>query len=176
MKRLWILLLVVCLTGCAPRSPWAADWTDLGGQIGVEPQEGWTLQRNEDVLAAEGIYYATWTQGQPEAQTDAEGNTVQVYPAQMHLLLAQPEDPEKEIENWNALAQERYTLGAAQIVQCGGQSFQTVLYTVPGAKGVFATARWGDRAIQAELKCREDFPAEPLELLSDFLNHCHYAG
>ena len=52
------LMLCLLLSACSANPPektadgadWGADWTTVSAFLGVEPMDGWTVQRNEDML------------------------------------------------------------------------------------------------------------------------------
>ncbi|MBQ8238521.1 MAG: hypothetical protein IJZ39_10290 [Oscillospiraceae bacterium] len=186
-KRTIIICLIfsLLLGGCAPQAmpetaadgtPWGADWTNLGTVAGVEPLDGWTAQRNEDVLAAEGMYFAAWSCGTPAENDDGET----VYPAQIFLLLQECDSPQAAddcLNAWQALAQENYIAEAP--VPAG--SFTLLPYRFPDDSGHFsagisAFGIHGNYAVNAEISCAEDFPLDLQETLTDFLNNIHYAN
>lgn len=191
MKKTAILCLILCLllSGCASSAlpetasdgtPWAKDWVNLGAILGVEPMDGWTSQRNEDVLAAEGMYFAAWSYGDP-SQNDS-GETV--YPAQIFLVISEQEsDAEVSacLADWEALVQDRYTAGEAFEASCNSGDFDMIPYLFPEDSGNFtsgmiALGSHGNYAINAELSCRDDFTGDPGEVLTAFLKNIHYAN
>lgn len=177
------LMLVLLLSGCAQElpaqdadgNPWQESWVSLGNVVGVEPMEGWSTQRNEDVLAPEGIYFASWYYGEGE-ENDA-GETV--FPAQIFLVLNECESEDAlqtVLSEWQALAQERYL---TEEMSAAGD-YTMMRYRFPENSGNFdlgavAYGRHGLYAVNAEISCRDDFPGDPAQVLTEFLGRFHYA-
>lgn len=182
-----ILLLCLTLSACGAEAPektaggeaWGRDWTTIGAFLGVEPMDGWTVQRNEDVLAAEGTFYASWTKGEAKSDTGENGGEITTYEAQIHLVVMELDTPENAAQTaaqWQSLARERYP----DLEESNDGSFQITTYSFPNgsgsdSKGASATGTRGSRAIRVDVVTRESFPQEPLAVLTNFLDHCHYA-
>lgn len=185
------LMLCLMLSACGAKLPektvdggaWDKGWTTIGSVLGVEPMDGWTVQRNEDVLAAEGTFYASWTKGEAISYTNENGDKVTTYDAQIHLVVMELEtaaDAEQTAAQWQSLAAERYTSLEQSTAQYAGQPFEIAVFSFPqgsgpASKGASATGIRGNLAIQVDVVTLEDFSQEPLEVLADFLEHCHYA-
>ena len=191
-KSLLVLLLAVCvcLAGCtqvptaaADGTAWSDDWITVGGIVGVDTPAGISPRENSDALAVNGMYYATWSIGEPEPYTNEDGDEAQLYDAQIYLLLAgynAAEKAEESAAQWQAMANERYAVDQAQSAVCNGQEFSVLTYTFdsetnPYARGASAFGVYGNYAVSVELSCRETFNGDPLEVLTDFLEHCHYS-
>lgn len=188
-KAAIVCILILCLTlsACGAKVPektadgeaWGGDWTTIGAFLGVESMEGWTLQRNEDVLAAEGTFYASWTKGQALSYTNENGDRITTYDAQIHLVVMEldtPEDAEQTAAQWQSLARERYP----DMKESTDGSFQITTYSFPAGSGpapngASATGIRGSRAIRVDVAVLADFPEEAMDVLTDFLEHCHYA-
>ncbi len=193
MKRLVpvLLILCLCLTGCgqpipvqaADGAPWNDDWVTVGGIIGVDTPAGITHQENNDSLSIKGMYYATWSIGEAEPYVNDDGNEAQLYDAQIYLLLAGYDGAEKAEEStaeWEAIANDHYAVEQTMPVTCGGLEFTLLTYTYvsetnPYARGASAFGVYRNYAINVEVSCREGFAGSPQEILSDFLEHCHYS-
>ena len=191
-KSLFTLLAAacVCLAGCAQIPAAAADgaawddgWITVGGIIGVDTPDGIDHRENNDSLSIKGMYYAAWSIGEPEPYVNEEGDEAQLYDAQIYLLLAGYDAPEKAEESaaeWQSMANERYAVEQTLSTACNGQDFTVVTYafhseTNPYARGASAFGVYRNYAVSVELSCREGFTGDPLEILSDFLEHCHYS-
>lgn len=188
-KAAIVCILILCLTlsACGAKVPektadgeaWGGDWTTIGAFLGVEPMEGWTVQRNEDVLAAEGTFYTSWTRGEAISYTSENGDEVTTYDAQIHLVVMEldtPEDAEQTAAQWQSLARERYP----DMKESTDGSFQITTYSFPAgsgpaSNGASATGIRGSRAIRVDVAVLADFPEEAMDVLTDFLEHCHYA-
>lgn len=188
-KAAIVCILILCLTlsACGAKVPektadgeaWGGDWTTIGAFLGVEPMEGWTVQRNEDVLAAEGTFYTSWTRGEAISYTSENGDEVTTYDAQIHLVVMEldtPEDAEQTAAQWQSLARERYP----DMEESTDGSFQITTYSFPAgsgpaSNGASATGIRGSRAIRVDVAVLADFPEEAMDVLTDFLEHCHYA-
>ncbi len=193
MKKLGLaaLALILCLTGCgqlppaqaADGSAWSGDWVTVGNVVGVDTPEDMTARENIDALSAKGMYYATWSIGDMEPYVNEDGDDAEVYDAQVYLLLAgftQAEKAEEAAAEWAGLANDRYRVNGTQSVTCNGQEFTVLNYafaseTNPYAVGASAFGVYRNYAVSVELSCREGFTGDPLEVLTDFLNHCHYS-
>lgn len=162
---------------------WDKDWMTIGDMMGVEPREGWTVQRNEDVLAAEGTFYTSWTKGEAFTYTNENGDEITTYDAQIHLVVQEFDTPggaEETAAHWQSLAKDRYTDMEETTGEYAGQSFEMTVYrfptgTGPDSRGASATGIRGNRAIRVDVVTLESLPEEPSDVLTDFLEHCHYA-
>lgn len=181
------------LAGCtAPPPPaqaadgadWSSDWVTVGGMIGVDTPNGLDPRENNEALAANGMYYATWSAGEAEDYTNADGDDAQLYDAQVYLLLAgctELEKAEESAAEWLELAQENYVVEQTETLTCNGQTFTVITYTFdsdtnPYIRGASAFGTYSNYAVSVELSCRDSFDSDPLEALTGFLESCHYAA
>lgn len=185
MKRIVLsLALILCaaLSACGIRppekasdgTPWNSDWTTMGSIMGVEELEGWTLERSEDVLAAEGMFYNVWTTGETITYTNDKGDEITAHDGEIYLVAAQSDSSEKAAQmaaEWITLTEERYPDREDSTAEYAGQSFAISVY--PG--GASATGIRENCAIRVDVAVREGFDRGPAQVLADFLNHCHYA-
>ena len=194
MKRSLLALLLagcICLAGCTPvptattdGADWDDDWVTIGGIVGVDTPEGIDPRENNDALSVQGMYYATWSIGGSEPYTNEDGDEAQLYDAQIYFLLAgydAAEKAEASAVEWVSMANERYTVSQTLSQACGGQAFTVLAYTFdsdtnPYSAGASAFGVYRNYAISVELSCREGFTGDPLEILTDFLDHCHYSA
>ena len=195
MKRALCSLLAAAvllgLAGCGPEEPvsaadgaaWDEDWTLVGLTLGVEePGHGLTLRDNNDILAAGQMFYATWSIGEAQDYTNADGEEVDLYDAHLYLLLegcAGGEEARAAVDQWLDMAEERYDVTGTAGETFNGQDYTVVTYeldseTNPYARGVSAFGVYGQWAVSAELTAQADFQEDLHDILSDFLEGCHY--
>ena len=75
-------------SAAADGAAWDKSWEMMAKVVGIEaPGGGLTLLTNNSVLAGEDTYYASWTAGEPSPYTNADGDEVDLYPAQLYVLL-----------------------------------------------------------------------------------------
>lgn len=183
-KRIFALCLILTLllTGCslpeppetaADGTPWSDDWTTLGAVLGVEPVEGWRMLRNEDALAAEGMYFASWVMGEAE-----DG----VYPAQVFLVLSDCEtaaDTEPLTAEWIALVSENYTAEAPHTLEHKLGTFTLIPYRCDDdstfARGMSCVGVVGNRAVNLEVSCMADVELDLEGTIIEYLNGFHFA-
>lgn len=184
------LAAALLLSGCArypeqtaEGSAWDENWTILGLVLGVEdPGNGFVLQDNNTALSYQDIYYATWTYGEASSYTNEDGEDVDLYEAQIYLLVygcKDQENAEIAMREWMDRETQTYQSVFTGTVACNGQdytilSYQTSSETNPYSRGVSAFAVRGNYAISAELSCQSSFQGDEKEILTGFLNGCHY--
>lgn len=192
--RILFLIAALCLTlaGCGAGLPpekaadgldWSGDWVTVGSIVGVDTPEGLTPRENNEVLAANGMYYATWSIGEGEPFTNEDGDEVELYEAQIYLLLSgckSVEEAENTLAQWQELAKQQYVVGETDTQTHNGQDYTVITYTFdsednPYARGASAFGLYRNYAVSAELTCREEFDGDAAELLAGFLENCHYA-
>ena len=193
-KRMALLLagaLCLGLAGCAAVPPeqaadgldWEESWVTVGGMIGVDTPDGMDARENNEALAANGMYYATWSVGEGEPYTNADGEDAQLYDAQVYLLLAgykSDEEAGDALDQWKGMAESRYAVGQAAQETHNGQDYTVITYTFdseenPYARGASAYGVYCNFAVSVELACREGFDGDAGQLLAQFLDSCHYA-
>ncbi len=185
-KKIGILLLAMfVLIGCTVREEkehpdWDASWFALGDLIAAETPEGFTLNESNDVLSIAGLYYATWTAGQGEPITNAQGKDAVLYDAQIYLLVKEcesAEDAETDIADWMQRETGAYET-VKSTVTAAGHSY-TALELVraknenPYHHGAAAFGVIGTNAVSAELLCREGWDGDVITVLTEFLNGLH---
>lgn len=195
MRKTGWLALCLCaalaLSGCGQAAPqkaadgldWSEDWVTVGGVLGVDTLEGMVSRENNDALAANGMYYATWSIGEPVPYVNEDGEDAQLYDAQVYLLLAgytSAEKAEESAEEWMALAGQQYAVSDTRTEVYNGQEFTVLTYTFdsdtnPYARGISAFGTYRNYAVSVEFSCQEGFSEDISDLLDDFLEHCHYA-
>lgn len=175
--------------GCAfmPRTeknePHIEDGRLLVGTImSVEMPKELTLLDNIETLAADGLYYNTWTDGEAVPYENSDGETVDLYDAQLYLLVSECDKEETAKENydkWLTAAKDNYNILSQEEITCSGQSYILLVYDFededsPYDRGVSAFGTCGVDAVCAELTCTEDYEKDLKTILTDFLEGCHY--
>ena len=196
MKRNGLFVLVLALaavlcTGCGVKDedlksdPLVnADGTAPVGStlVAPAPQDDFVLLDNKDILAANGLYYASWVSGEPQPYENSEGKTVDLYDAQLTLVVQENKTEDKAasaVEGWQTLAQQNYDISNTQTLTAAGQEYTVIQFTYqdesnPYASGVAAFAQRGTSAIEWELSCQDSYSGDALKVLTDFLNSCTY--
>lgn len=194
-RLLCAAILTLCLmglTGCsvapsqaADGSGWSEDWVTLGPVLGVEPPaHELVLLDNNTALTANDLYYAAWTIGESEPYTNADGEEVQLYDAQLDVLVygcADSDHAQTAVEEWKARQEDLYASITRQEETHNGQNYTVAAYecsseTNPYSRGVSAFAVCGKYAISMELNCQEGFAGEEGDILADFLEGCRYGA
>lgn len=181
------LLLGLCGCASAPQraadgQAWQEDWTMVGTAVGIEETALLTPLENSEALAADGLYYATWVDGGCVPYENSDGDTVDLYDAQLYLLTSEAMSEESaadSCETWLAAARENYQVEQEETVTCNGQPYTWLTYRCIGEdnpydRGVSAFGICGTTAVCAELTCREDYSGDLAAMLTDFLEGCHY--
>lgn len=193
-SAIFALLLSACiaLSGCTAAAPekaadgarWESSWIRVGPILGVDTPDSFSLLENNEALAANGLYYASWTMGAAEPYVDAEGENVSLYDAQLYALAAEAAsgaEAESMLENWMALAETRYASIRSGTEVCNGQSYTILTYRYssddnPYAAGASAFGVYKNYALSIELSCRENLCKNAQDILLDFLSRCHYGA
>jgi len=196
MKKWTVFLLAgamcLSLTGCGTVLPpekaadgldWDESWVTVGGIVGVDAPEGMVSQENNEALASNGMYYATWSMGEGEPYLNEDEEEVQLYDAQVYLLLGgyqSAKEAENTLTQWKEMAKLQYDIDDTTAQSHNGQDFTVITYTFdsetnPYARGASAFGIYRNYAISVELTCQEDFDGDAAQLLARFLDNCHYA-
>lgn len=196
MKRNWLCVVALALaavlcTGCGVKDedlksdPLVnADGTAPVGStlVAPAPQDDFVLLDNKDILSANGLYYASWVNGDAQPYENSEGKTVDLYDAQLTLVVQENKTGEKAasaVSGWQELAQQNYDISDTQTLTAAGQEYTVIQFTYqdesnPYASGVAAFAQRGTSAIEWELSCQDSYSGDALKVLTDFLNSCTY--
>ena len=185
-----ILCAAASLTGCSLLPSLSnsdavtdSEYVTVGRHLTVHNTDTrLTLLDNIDVLSADGLYYASWVSGDPEPYENSDGDTADLYGAQLYLLMGEFKNSDmaqKNLESWFAAGQTNYDITDEVSVTCNGQSYTVIIYNFqneenPYSRGVSAFGVYEDLAICVELTCREGYQEDIQEMLTDFLNNCTY--
>ena len=145
--------------------------------------DGYTFQESADVFGLGGVYYATWTSGDPRDYTNAQGEETVIFDSQIYVI-AQEFRSESEantaLAQWKAREQQSYECGEAYSLTANGADF-TILPLLSGSEtnpygfGCAAFIIRGTNAICVELVCTDTFTADPQTALELFLSSLHFS-
>ena len=188
------LLLCVFLPACSEEeiplpertvdgAEWNADWVTVGSLVGVDAPEGLRLLENLDALGETGMYYASWAMGEGTPYVNSEGNDTRLYDVQICLLLSGQETEAQALEtleDWKSMAISQYAVDETWEGIYNGQDFfvMTCAYpegTNPYERGASAFGGYGTCAAIVEISCREGYGGDLVEMLTEFLERCHWA-
>lgn len=141
-----------------------------------------TLLDNKDVLSANGLYYATWTMGESESFVNSDGETVDLYDAQLYFILSEHKntaEADNDMTKWMDLARSNYEVLTEEEIICNGQPYLLITYNCvnednPYDRGVSALGVRNNDAMCIELTCRQDFDEDLKNILITFLDNCTY--
>lgn len=139
---------------------------------------------SKDVLSANGLYYAAWTIGSPEPYENSEGTVVDLYDAQIYLVLGEHKnsaEADKDVTKWLDAAKGNYEVLTEEEISCGGQSYCLLTYNCinesnPYERGISAFGVYDNTAVCIELTCRESFEEDLRTILIPFLDNCTYGS
>lgn len=189
----YILCIALLLAGCSSLSDqskeiadntWAdSGYTTIGETLTVQKGDsGLNLLDNMDALTADGLYYAAWTMGDAADYENSDGKIVDLYDAQLYLLLGEFPDATEAGRNrdkWLDAARTNYEVLDEEEITCSGQAYTLLTYNCiskenPYARGVSAFGVFEENAVCAELTCQENFEEDLRTILTDFLKNCTY--
>ncbi|MDE7177078.1 MAG: hypothetical protein K2O59_04620 [Lachnospiraceae bacterium] len=194
-KRFFLILgfsLTLTLTGCTASPSGLMDsaetiedseYVTIGRHLTVHNTDNrLTLLDHKDTLASDGLYYASWRAGNSEEYENSDGDTVNLYDAQLYLLLAECKTTEAAEDNknsWLDAGQANYEVSDEKTISCNGQSYTLLAYRFtnkenPYSHGVSAFGDFENCAVCIELTCRETYDENLEEMLTAFLEGCSY--
>lgn len=188
-KLLFPIFPILFLIGCASTpqetadgQKWSDDWMKIGTTVGVDAPEQFSLLDNKETLAADGLYYATWVDGNSMPYENSEGDTIDLYDAQLYLLTNEAiseENANTSRDTWLSAAKTNYEVITEDTITLNGQSYTLITYNCtnednPYDHGVSAFGVCGTTAVCAELTCLENYTEDLETLLTEFLNNCHF--
>lgn len=188
-----ILSFVLMLTGCShffaiAEDPLDDTWSNsgyakIGHNLTIQNSDNrFTLLQNKDTLSSEGLYYATWTIGDPEPFENSDGDTVDLYDAHLYLLLGEYPSGEKALSNrdqWLTAGKDNYDVLSEEEITCAGQPYTMISYHFaneanPYDRGISVFGACQKNAVCIELTCRENFEEDLKSILIQFLNNCTF--
>lgn len=185
-----ILCITMVLSGCSAAPSGSGeitaanpDYITIGGSLIVHNTDTrLTLLDNKDTLSADGLYYAAWTAGNSEPYENSDGDTVDLYDAQLYLLLGEfknSDAAQQNMNNWLTAGQTNYDVITEDTVTYNEQTYTMIAYNFankenPYSHGVSAFGVHNNLAVCIELTCREDYQEDLQQMLADFLKNCMY--
>lgn len=181
-----ILALSLLLSGCgreALPADWDKSWTVISPFLAAEPMECFTFGESDDILGISGVYYAAWTNGDPRAFTNAEGEETTIFNSQIYVVAQECRTEAEAAQNiaaWIAREKQNYEVGEETALTVNGREY-TLLTMLSGSEGNpygFGCAAFtvsGTNAICVELVCSDTFTGEPRSILEQFLQGLHYS-
>lgn len=185
-----VLCIALLLSGCSifPSGEREDTWTDsgyvaIGHCLTIKNSgSGLSLLENMDVLSADGLYYASFTMGTSQPYENSDGETVDLYDAQLYLVLgeyAASTTAQNNMNKWLTAAKENYQVLQEEEINIDGQLYSLITYrftneTNPYDRGISAFGMNENNAVCIELTCRENFEDDLRAIMIDFLNHCTY--
>ena len=185
-----ILCIASTLTGCSLLPDISdgstvenTEYVTVGNHLTVHNTDTrLTLLNNMDALSADGLYYASWTAGDSEPYENSDGDTVDLYDAQLYLLLGEfktSDAAQENMDNWLTAGHTNYDVTDEQTITYNEQTYTVITYNSiseenPYSYGISAFGVYNNLAVCAELTCREDYQEDLSEVLAVFLNNCTY--
>lgn len=157
----------------------------LGSHFSVDNTcESRVLLSNVDALAASGLYYAAWGTGGKVPYENSDGETIDLYDAQIYLLFGEYGDHSIAVENmqnWLNTGRTNYDVIHEDEIQFCGQTCTMLTYRFfaedsPYSNGISIFGVLDDNAVCIELTCRETFADDPKATMEDFLDCCTYTA
>ncbi len=185
---LCFLFLLLTVTGCSfstlEKEPIEnTAFLKVGSHLEINnTNKSLILYDYKDTLASDGLYYASWRIGDAKLYENSDGDTVDLYDAQLYLLLGEfsnAENAQINRDSWLERGKSNYEISAEEEIIYNGQTYQMITYTFSGAnnpyaRGVSAFGVYENNAICVELTCQEDFSEDLTAILTEFLENCTY--
>ena len=113
---------------------------------------------------------------------NSDGDIVDLYDAQLYLLLGEFTSNEKAQDNrneWNEKAKTNYEISVEEETIYNEHPYLIITYTFPGennpySRGVSAFGIYENSAVCIELTCQENFAGDLQAILTEFLENCTY--
>lgn len=190
MKKMIVLCIVLAVAlafgGCAPTpelpAHWQQDWIVISSALAVEPLENYTLSQVNDALGSNGIYLASWVQGEGKPYTNDEEQEVKIYDRQVYVLLQRcynPGQAQATLNQWVEQEGENFRLGESRKYTADGVEF-TLLpllessQTNPYKCGTAAFAICGNWVVSVESLSVQASDSETEQALLRMLDGFHF--
>lgn len=161
----------------------SAQKIKIGSTLEVAPAEKLKFLEHKDLLSADGLYYTAWTVGDSVPYNNSDGETIDLYDAQLYLLTSESSNDEKaetECAGWLSAARQNYEILTEENCEFNGQAYTLLTYNCTGDdnpydRGISAFGFCGSTAVCAELTCLESCTEDARQLLTGFLNNCYFS-
>lgn len=182
-----LISATLLLAGCSSTPDVKKDTNSLtiGGILEINnTNDQLILSDNKDVLSSDGLYYASWVLGGSRPYENSDGDTIDLYDAQLYLLLQEFVSSEKALaglDTWIDQAKTTYDIVNEEEITCNGQAYTIFTYNCinednPYDYGISAFGVHDQSAVCMELTCTENFPEDSKAILIEFLENCTYSG
>ncbi|MDO4621238.1 MAG: hypothetical protein Q4B09_11550 [Lachnospiraceae bacterium] len=184
---LLLALAVSLLGGCAPKVNTTpelptGDTLQFGSFLETgNAFDNLTLREYNDALAADGLYYATWSLGDAVDYENEDGDTVPLYDAQLYLIAGEFTSAEKASDNkntWLSAAAKNYVDAEQSVLNINGITYDILTYrcseSSPYERGISAFASTKEYAVCAEFTCRDTYTEDLTPTLTAFLETVLY--
>jgi len=184
----YILAAVLALTstGCSilpsiddgTQPPENTAYVTVGNRLTVHNTDSrLTLRDNKDTLSSDGLYYATWSAGEAKPYENSDGDIVDLYDAQLYLLLGEhktAEAAQESMDGWLDAGRSNYDITDENTILCNDQPYTVLVYDFtneenPYAHGVSAFGVYENCSVCVELTCQEGYEEDLLTMLEGFL-------
>ncbi len=185
-----LLASALLLSGCASSAqPTASEslsemsTASIGRNLEVDNDlSHLTFRSQNDALAANGLYYATWTDGDASDYVNSDDETVDLYDAQLYLLLEESKTSEQAAQNqasWLDAARKNYQIESEEPKTIGDETYTIISYRVssatnPYARGISAFGTHDTSAVCIELTCVDAYDGDLNQMLTEFLERCSW--
>lgn len=181
-----ILILSLVLCGCggeAPPADWDKSWTVIAPFLAAEPMECFTFGESDDIMGLSGVYYATWTNGDPRPFTNAEGEETTIFNSQIYVVAQEcrtEADAQQTLTAWITREKQNYEVLEEITLTVSDRDYTMLILdsgkeSNPYGFGCAAFTISGTNAVCVELVCSDTFTAEPRVLLEEFLQGLHFS-
>ncbi len=154
------------------------DYVTIGSRLTIHNTDSrLTLRDNMDALSSDGLYYATWIAGESESYENSDGDMVDLYDAQLYLLLGEhktADAAQESMNSWLDAGRSNYHVTEEKSILCNGQPYTMITYDFtnkenPYSHGVSAFGVFENCSVCVELTCRENYEEDLPEMLNGFL-------
>ena len=152
----------------------------IGRSCTVKAPEGFALLTENNILAADGLYYVSWASGESSSFVSSDEETVELYPIQLHMLVNECSSAKTASENssqWLKAAKDKYTITDESVISVQDIAFTVISCSFDSAdslleRGVSAFASSNDSAFCIEITCLPGVETDLSGVMQTFLDQC----